>query len=84
MTREEIERDYNVVDGRICSPGKFEGEMVYAPFYYQAMLEGMADHDDGPEYGFDVSPEDRREFPELGDREKISFYERDDGFVCEI
>ena len=84
MTREQIERDYKVVDGRICSPGKFEGEMVYAPYYYQAMLEGMADRDDGPEYGFNVSLEDRQEFPELGDREKVDFYERNDGFICEV
>jgi hypothetical protein len=83
MTRETIERDYEVQDGRIVSPGKFEGEMVYAPFFYEVACCGCADFDEGARFGFTVSEEDRREFPELEGRVEIWFYEREDGFVCE-
>lgn len=29
--------------GRITSPGKFEGEMVYLPHFYEVSLDGTAD-----------------------------------------
>lgn len=38
MTRKEIEAAYTVVNGIIRSPGKFEGEPVWAPYYWEAYL----------------------------------------------
>lgn len=29
--------------GRITSPGKFEGEMIYLPLYWEVGLDGLAD-----------------------------------------
>jgi len=41
MTREKILRDYKVDEhGVIRSPGKFEAEMLYAPYFYDIMMEG--------------------------------------------
>ena len=83
MTRADIERDYAVVDGIITSPGKFESEAIYVPYFWDAYLNGGADRDDGTVLGFDVTPEDKQQFPELKGRRTVKLYQRDDGFVCE-
>lgn len=84
MTRQQIETEYAVVDGVIRSPGKFEGEAVYVPYFWDAYLSGMADRDDGTILGFDITAEDKQQFPELKGRRTIKLYQRDDGFVCEV
>lgn len=81
MTRADIERDYNVVDGVIRSPGKFEGEPVYAPYFWDAFLNGMQDEDDGEFLLFNVTDEDRVEFPELQGVSQVSLGEDSQGFV---
>ena len=72
MKRSEIEQSYKVVNGRIRSPGKFEGEPVWVPHFYDAILDGAASEEGG---GSDtgvlawsilrVTDEDKAEFPEL-------------------
>lgn len=84
MTRADIERDYEVRDGIIRSPGQFEGEAVYVPYFWEAYLNGCADRDDGRILGFDVTADDRIIFPELKGRKTVKLYQRDDGFVCEV
>jgi hypothetical protein len=84
MTRQQIETDYTVRNGRICTPGMFEGEAIYVPHFWEAYLDGCADRDDGKVLGFNVTPEDKREFPELKRRRTVKLYQRDDGFVCEV
>jgi len=37
---------------RITQPGKFEGEPVFAPHYWDLALQGFADSDNGTVYGF--------------------------------
>jgi hypothetical protein len=83
MTREEIKNQYVVSNGRIISPGKFEGEMVYVPHYWDVFLNGFADRENGNVLGFDVTPEDKIQFPELKRRRTVKLCERSDGFVCE-
>jgi hypothetical protein len=65
MTRKDIERDYEVKDGVIKSLGKFEGEPVYSPYFYDAVLDGCSDDDENGVTGFVITKEDRAEFPEL-------------------
>lgn len=77
MTREECEQ---LVKG----PGKFEGEAVYVPYFWDAFLNGFADRDNGTVLGFDVTAEDKAIFPELKHRKTVKLIERDDGFVCEV
>jgi hypothetical protein len=82
MTREEIITQYNVgSDGIIRSPGKFEGEMLYVPFYWDIALQGFANLDDGEVFGFNIEPEDVALFPELNDRKSLRLWESDQGFV---
>lgn len=83
MKRKDITGDYDVKGGVIKSPGKFEGEAIYAPYFYDAFLNGMAD-DEGDRLAFDVTADDRREFPELKGVSRVYLYEDNSGFVtCE-
>lgn len=84
MTREEIELDYDIEDGIIRSPGKFEGEPIYVPYFWQLGLEGFADDDDGDEFVFDLGPEELQMWPELGDGRRLTLSEDSSGFVYSV
>jgi len=77
MTRKECVEAIN-------HPGKFEGEAIYVPYFWEAFLNGFADRDDGTVLGFDVSAEDHDMFPELKGRHTVKLIETDHGFVSEI
>lgn len=76
MTRQEILAQYLVENGIITSPGKFEREPIYAPYFYELWLDNGADNEP-----IAVEDEDRREFPELEDIAEVRVSEDDDGFV---
>lgn len=63
--RDRILESYDVKDGRIVSPGKFEGEPIFAPYYWNAVLDGLADDDDGETWTFDLTSDDHVMWPEL-------------------
>ena len=66
MTREEIVTQYTVNgQGIITSPGKFEGQMIFAPYFYNASLEYEPNADGDIEVP--VEPSDVIRFPELLD-----------------
>jgi hypothetical protein len=70
-------------DGIIISPGKFEGEPEWAPYFYQQWLE-TGGHEMDDEEGnaiIHVLPEDRARFPELAKVDHILIRESDQGFV---
>ncbi|MDP3768461.1 MAG: hypothetical protein Q8S13_10640, partial [Dehalococcoidia bacterium] len=79
-----IEAHYQVANGRIRSPGKFEDEMVYVAFYWGAFLDGGADDERGDVLMFDVSDDERVAFPELGTKRRVRLRETDTGFVVEV
>jgi hypothetical protein len=67
MNRQDILNLWNVDKklGLIADPGKFQGEMLYTPYFYDSMLNGFADEDiDGTAF-FVINDHDRKEFPEL-------------------
>lgn len=72
---------------RITQPGKFEGEPVFAPYFWQLGLEGFADSDEGIVYLFRFDKDDK-EFTEwptlkkwLGRRRTLRLREDGNGFV---
>lgn len=65
----------------IRNPGRFEGEPLWAPYYWDVYMNGGADDDDGGCLSFDVSEDDRVIFPELADVARVEIYQRDDGFI---
>jgi hypothetical protein len=81
-----VRDEYNVNHfGLITDPGKFEGEPIYIPHFWQIGLEGLADEDDGETFLFHVTDEDRKQFPEIpADQSTIRLAERSDGFVHEV
>lgn len=87
MTRQDILNSYNVSNGRIVSPGKFEGEPIFAPYFWDIALSGFADSDNGTVYGFRINKDDsaHKEFPELkpwlGRSRSLKLFEDSQGFV---
>ena len=65
----------------IKSPGKFEGESIWAPYFWDLYLDGGYDNDDGETVNFVINDEDRKAFPALKEYTKYSFRVSDDGFV---
>lgn len=73
---------------KINTPGKFEAEETYAPHFYEVMGESGQDEDveiDGMLIAiFSVTAEDIAKFPALRGRDKVAFYESDQGFWTEV
>ena len=65
-------------------PGKFEGEEIYVPYFWNIYLDGGADRDNGSVLGFDVTVEDKAIFPELNGRRTVKLVQDGNGFVREI
>jgi hypothetical protein len=83
--RQEIEQNYRIsATGHIQSPGKFEGQMIYVPYFWEASLDGGPDDYDDDALLFDVTAEDRALFPEIPVKtEIIRLIETEQGFVEE-
>ena len=84
MPQTAEEMGYVVENGIIRSPGMFEGEARYVPYYWNLYLDGLADRDDGHVLGFNISAEDKVHFPELKRRRTVKLYQDDNGFICEV
>ena len=82
MTREQILKDYDVSDGGLIrSPGKFEAEMLYVPYFHELWGEGGGDEDFGNVAFFIITPWDLEAFPELAGTIGVALEETDQGFV---
>lgn len=69
-------------DEIITTPGKFEGERIAVPFFWEQYLNGGSDKDDGEIIYFILSPREKRELQT--NRKYFKLHERTDGFVIEI
>ena len=49
ITKEEIIAEFDIKDGIIQNPGKFEGEPIHTVHYYELMMDGEGEdiYDDG-------------------------------------
>jgi hypothetical protein len=75
---------YEVRDGYIVSPGKFECEPVYVPYFWSFYLDGGDEPHtiDGTFVSrFEVTDAERIEFPELVGVVALDLWESDQGFV---
>jgi hypothetical protein len=84
--RKAITDNYKVdSSGRIKSPGKFEGEMIYVPHFWDVFMNGGSDEElANGTLVFEVDFDERAAFPELKTRKTVKLRERDDGFVIEV
>jgi hypothetical protein len=81
MNRDEILQQYTIVNGRIKNPGKFEGEPIYTPYFWDAWNDGLADVDEGDFAQFNLQSEDFQAFPELQGCQVVHLTTDDAGFV---
>jgi hypothetical protein len=80
--RQSVLDHYKVENGRIVSPGKFEGEPIYAPYFYEDSLNGGWDYVSPGHFKDEITKADRVAFPEIPKRKRVvHLYETDDGFV---
>ena len=76
---------YENVAGIITSPGKFEGEPVYVPFFWEYMMDGG--EDEFYEYNghtisvFKINSIDTKFFPGLSEYSEVHIWEDDLGFA---
>lgn len=87
MTRQEVGKQYTIVQGYIRSPGKFEGEELFVPALWDEVLNGFGDpdYDENGEIvaeTIEILDKDpmRVEFPEMRPG-TYRLYESEQGFV---
>jgi hypothetical protein len=83
ITPEQIEKDYQVVDGIILSPGKFEFQPRYMPYFYEVYLDGLFSILPHGVISIEVWEEDKNLFSELRPRKRVRFIITEQGFVEE-
>ena len=76
-----MEMDYQIENGIITSPGKFEGEKPFVPYFFALWNEGAADVDNGDSAIFRITNEDKEIYPELADIEQVEIWTSESGFV---
>lgn len=80
----KLRQEFKTERGIIRNPGKFEGEPIYVPYYWEQFMDGGADDDEGCTLKFNITPEERKAFPELGKKQKVvRIFQNDQGFVSE-
>ena len=65
----------------IISPGKFEGEPRYAPYFHEWYLHGEGEWLDDDVTMFVILREDKDKFPELENEPYMYLWEDGDGFI---
>ncbi|KKN43542.1 hypothetical protein LCGC14_0701890 [marine sediment metagenome] len=70
----------SVFNGKFTS-GKFAGQPVYAPYFWDQVKRGMADDKNGNVYLFDITPKDVDKFSDLDKFEVVRLYDDGNGFV---
>jgi hypothetical protein len=89
MKRRDVLLGYSVSGGRITTLGRFEGEPIYAPYFWGAVMDGGGEElafmdDGGGQYAalVEVTDKDRAEFPELrADTVNVLVIQSDVGFI---
>jgi hypothetical protein len=97
MTATETRKAYtHDANGRITQPGKFENEPIFAPYFWDLALEGLADRDNGRSFDFkfdfsDIGMQSKcdirllQDWPELkrwlGRKRTLKLVEDSQGFV---
>jgi hypothetical protein len=91
MSRQEVMDSYEIDANLIIrSPGKFESEFAWAPYFWDQTLDGCSDELTYPNgvtvYAVEIDETDRAEWPEIGaDIVAALLEESDNGFVsCDL
>ncbi len=71
LIRSAIEKAYFVKDGKVQAPGRFQGEPVYVPYYYDQWQHWGADCSSLDMAFFHIEDFEREIFPELGNAKGV-------------
>jgi len=83
--RDELLRQYEVNrKGVILTPGKFAGQMLYVPHFWDRYLSGSADDTTAGFITCFITEEEKKEFPELRQAETITLIEIGRTIICEL
>ena len=67
--------EFTVKNGIICNPGKFEGEKLSTPYFYDIYLNGG-------DWIIEIKPEDKQLFKDIPENFKYAIVLEDDqGFI---
>ena len=87
MTDEEIILMLQEYEEEVKRPGRFEGEPLYAPYFWDQVMNGGGDEtiegedDETIIDVFIVTAEDRLLFPDLSEAKKVFIYCDNHGFI---
>jgi hypothetical protein len=73
----DLEKEFIVKNGIIQNPGKFEGEPLSTPFYYDIMVNGEGEF-------ITIEPSDRVQFPNIPDNKEIAYVTEDENGFASI
>lgn len=69
--------------GMICEPGRFKNQPIYAPYFWNAYLDGTYDDEHWErgvhEIAFTITDDDRGDYPELAGATTLYMWEDRDG-----
>ncbi|MBI5931753.1 MAG: hypothetical protein HY862_20755 [Chloroflexi bacterium] len=85
MNRELVFTMFQVDDaGIIRSPGPFEGQNLYIPYFWYLHISGYRENVQEGIVIFRVRMEDRAQFPELSDREIVQLTQQENGTIVQL
>lgn len=70
----------SIHNGQFTS-GKFNGQPLYAPYFWEQVKQGLADDKYGNTYVFDITAKDIKQFPGLDRYDVVKLYDDGNGFV---
>lgn len=82
MTSQEISNIRINGQRDVSRPGKFEGEPIYSPYFYDRIMNGDGEYlgDDDGAIALDIDDDERRMFPELDGFSTVVTWEDGNGF----
>ena len=79
----DIRKEFTLnAKGHIANAGKFEGEPLWIAYFYNKGLLGFSDWDDGKQFKFVITKDDRDLFPDIPPKRRVIYvWEDPQGFV---
>jgi hypothetical protein len=71
----------DIIRNGVFASGKFSGQPLYAPHFWEMAQQGLADARDKGVYIFDLTSKDIEKFPELARYEVVRLHNDSKGFI---
>jgi hypothetical protein len=81
ITRDQILNTYETENDTITTPGKFEGEPIYTPYFYELAMNGAGNIITANSVVFTLAKSDTDQFPSLKGFKNVELTVSPSGFV---